>query len=188
MPNGRCRMPAGKPQAGIASPRFPNGPYSRYLPERLIGRYTEAESDEKLLELRADIALVDARLADLLGRLDSGESRTVWQRLREAQREFTRARRSGATEEMRAALLAIDELIAQGASEASVWEDVLRLLDQRRRLVESERRRLVEMGQMITTERAMVLLGVVVATIRRHVTDRAALAAISSDLRQLVAQ
>ena len=60
------------------------------------------------------------------------------------------------------------------------------LLDQSRKLVESERKRYVEMQQMLTTEQAMTMLAMVVETIRRHVTDRAALAAISADIAKLV--
>lgn len=43
--------------------------------------------------------------------------------------------------------------------------------------MESERKRLVEMQQVITAEQAMTFLGAVVAAIRRYVTDRDTLAA-----------
>ena len=83
----------------------------------------------------------------------------------------------------------IDEVVrAVDARRASVvWDDLCRLLDQRRKLVESERRRMVEMHQMLTTEEAMTLLAAVVDSLRRHIVDRKVLAAVSADLTRLVA-
>jgi len=61
------------------------------------------------------------------------------------------------------------------------------MMEQRRRLVESEGNRLVKMGQVLTYERAMILLAFVQDSIRRHVTDRAVLTLIAQDLRGIVA-
>ncbi len=52
----------------------------------------------------------------------------------------------------------------------------------------SERRRLVELQQTITVERALVLIGAIAGIIKAHVTDRVTLAAISADLARLVQQ
>lgn len=65
------------------------------------------------------------------------------------------------------------------------WGTVRDLLEQRRKLVETEQRRLVTMQQMITAEQAVALLGAVAGVIQRHVTDRAILGAISADLAAL---
>jgi hypothetical protein len=74
----------------------------------------------------------------------------------------------------------------ENPTDAEARKEVAELLDQSRKLIESERRRCVEMQQMLTTEQAMTLLAVVVDTIRRYVTDRATLAAISADIARLV--
>ena len=83
----------------------------------------------------------------------------------------------------------IDEVVrtVDAKRAPAVWDDLCRLLDQRRKLVESERRRMVEMHQMLTTEEAMTLLAAVVDSLRRHVVDRKVLAAVSADLTRLVA-
>ena len=65
---------------------------------------------------------------------------------------------------------------------------MISLVEQRRKLVESERRRLVELQQTITVERALVLVGAIAGIIKAHVKDRAMLAAISADLERLVQQ
>jgi hypothetical protein len=71
MPNGRCRRHAGKTPVALALPQTRDGLYSKYLPRRLLGRYFETLDDEKLLHRNEEIALLDASLADLLGKVDN---------------------------------------------------------------------------------------------------------------------
>ena len=179
-------MHGGNAAIGIASATFKTGRYSKHLPTRMAARYRDAQRDTELLVLRDDVALLDARLADVLGRVDSGESGRAWSGLKTAYDAMLDANRAGDTGAMRAALLEVGDLIRDGAADWAAWAEVRSLLQDRRRLVESERKRLVDTQQMITTERAMVLLGAVVDTVRRHVTDRAALVAISTELGALV--
>ena len=66
MPNGRCSKHGGKSLAGIASPRFTTGRWSAVLPTRLAARYQAAQADPALLAARDEVALVDARIAEVL--------------------------------------------------------------------------------------------------------------------------
>jgi len=68
-----------------------------------------------------------------------------------------------------------------------VFEELVDLFEQRRKLAESERKRLVEMQQLMTLEQGNALLAAVLDSCRRHVTDRKALGAIGADLARLVA-
>lgn len=186
MANGRCRLHGGKSLAGIASPAFRHGRYSKHLPTRLAATYEEAAADTELLALREDIALLDARLEDLLARVDTGESGRLWQAAQQAFWKFRAASDSKRPEKMREALIELEHTIGRGVSDYAAWNEITAMLEQRRKLVESERRRLVDMQQMITTERTMVLLAAVVDTVRKHVEDRNALSAIAADIRALV--
>lgn len=186
MANGRCRMHGGKTPIGAGSPQFKTGRYSRYMPRRLADRYQEARDDPELLALREEIALLDAHLADLLGRVDRGESGALWLQLRQTYQDLNDARLRGDGEAIASFLSELGTLILRGASNEASWAEIRSTLDQRRRLVESERKRYVEMQQMITAERAMILIGAIVDVIRSHVTDRTKLAAISADIRSLV--
>src|SRR5918992_3542816 len=73
-----CSMHGGKSLVGPAVNTYRSGRHSRYLPVRMAAKYQEAEHDPELLSLRDQIALVDARLADLLARVDTGESGSLW--------------------------------------------------------------------------------------------------------------
>ena len=172
---------------GVAAGDFRHGRYSKYLPERLLGRYRDALADGELLELREEVALLDARLGEVLGRVDTGESGAVWKALRGAMAAYRQATAEGDASTAGARLAELQDLIERGTADEAVWAEIRGLIADRRRLVESERKRLVEMQQMITSEQAMVLLAAVVDTIRRHVGDRDTLAAISADIGRLVA-
>ncbi len=186
MPNGRCRMHGGKSLAGIGSPNFKTGRYSRYLPERLIERYQESSNDSELLALRSEIALTDTRLADLLSRVDTGESGVLWKSAQSVFLDLIAANASSDREKGTTALNDLNRILNLGVDDYLAWDEIGKMLEQRRKLVESERKRLTDMEQMITAERAMVLLSAVVAIIKEHVTDRKALSAISTDIGQLI--
>lgn len=187
MPNGRCYFHGGKNLGGIASPTFKHGRYSKFLPVRLLATYKASLSDPDLLALREQVAVLDARLVDVLKRVDTGESSRLWRQLRAAHGALLDARARSDTAAMAARLNDLGGLIGEGVADYAAWADVRALIQERRQVVESERKRMVEMQMMITSDRAMVLLAAVVDTIRRHVTDRSTLAAISADIGSLVA-
>lgn len=177
-------MHGGTSKIGIASGTIQHGRYSKHLPTRLAARYEEAASDSELLNLRHDIALVESRLVDVLGRVDSGESGKLWAELHASWAAFKRARALGKADEMAEALALHEQLISRGVSDYAAWHEVGSLLEQKRKLAESERKRLVEMQQTITTEQALLFVSAVMDSVRRNVDDRNALAAISRDLER----
>lgn len=136
--------------------------------------------------MRADVALVDARLSELVEHVDTGEAASTWTTLQDTHAEFMVARATSDLPAMGAALNELGDLIERGASEQVVWREIGETLDRRKRLVESERKRLVEMNQMITSERAMILLAAVVSIIKRNVDDRKVLASISAEIGKLL--
>lgn len=142
MANGRCRLHGGLTPAGAAHPAFIHGRYSKYLPTRLSERYRTAATDPDLLALGSEVALLDARLAELVERTNATEAGVV-------------------------------------------WAEIVQLVEQRRRLVESERRRLVDLQQYLTAEQALGLITAITASVRRHVHDREALRAISADVARI---
>ena len=188
MRNGRCSKHGGKSLVGPAAPGFRHGRYSKLLPTGLAARYTEAQTDSELLALRDEIALIDARTADVLQRLGRGESSATWDTLQKAARGLRRAVAANDRAETIVHVAALQIVLEGAGADVAAWREVLGLVNQRRVLVESERRRLVQMQQMVSVEQAMTLVAALVDTVRRHVSDRQTLAAISEDLAALVAQ
>src|SRR5262245_19691930 len=91
MPNGRCSKHGGKSLVGPAAPGFRHGRYSKLLPVQLAARFDEAKADPELLGLRDEIALVDARIADVLERMERGESSKTWSNLQYCARGLRKA-------------------------------------------------------------------------------------------------
>jgi len=85
-----------------------------------------------------------------------------------------------------ASLREIGDIIKAGDHDYYIWHEIEAALEQRRKLTESERKRLVDMQQMITSERAVLLIARIADIIRTHVQDQRTRAIISTELRTLV--
>lgn len=178
-------MHGGKSPIGVGSGTLTaNGRYSKHLPTRLAGSYHEAKNDPDLLNLRSEIGLLDSRTQDVLGCVSNGEAGELWKRLKEALREYDKAKQDDKAE----AFGHMRWLINEGWQEWMNWMEIRHIIQERRSLVDSERTRLKDMQQMLSAERANLLLGAIVDVIKRNVTDRRTLAAIATDLRGIVSR
>lgn len=184
MPNGKCRNHGGASPVGVAHPSFKTGRYSKDLPARLAARLQEASVDPDLISMRQEIALVDARTNEVLSRLDSKEAAAHWMQLKDLVEQF---RLGTATQRIQAAE-ALSTWSTEALSDYAVWAEVLDLMERRRKLAETESKRLAAMGQFLTASQAMVLLASVVDVIRRTVTDKQQLSAISREIGRLADQ
>jgi hypothetical protein len=78
-------MHGGTVRKGIASPHWKHGRYSTALPEKMAALYYRSMNDPHLMNMRSEIALLDARLYELAekfqaveGPLSEGEIRDAW--------------------------------------------------------------------------------------------------------------
>lgn len=193
-----CYHHGGKSLVGTASPQFKTGRYSTLLPEHLQLRYQQALDDKDLLVLRDEIGLVDTRLGDLVKTLNQEDNAARWDEVRSAFTAYTNAKdkaeaKAEAKEDDEDALAMAEHALTKlrsaiyaGRDDSRVWEDITDKVHDRRKLVESERDRLVKLRQMITAEQANVLMRQIADSIRRHVTDRDTVQAISADLLRLL--
>lgn len=168
-------------------PQFKSGRYSKYLPERLRERYQATQQDPDILVLRDEIALADARLADLLTRVDAGESGALWKDLKDLVDQLGKTVEALDLDGARDALKGLRDVMLKGYTDATAWQEIQAVLMLREHLVRSERQRLVQMQQMISVEQAMTLIAALTESVRRHVTEPDALRAISTDLVRLTA-
>lgn len=183
-----CYIHGGKTPSGIASPHFKSGRYSKSLPGRILERYTEFLSDENILALDDEIALVSARIAELLGNLEHGDLGARWLELQKHYELMVQAVASQDLGAGRAAFEALGAVIKEGADEFLSWSQISELLESRRKLVDTERKRLVDAQQVITSEQAMVLVTALIDSVRRNVRDPATLTSIQADLTRVLNQ
>jgi hypothetical protein len=166
-----CYHHGGRSLSGASSGTFRHGRYSKDLPTRLAARYEEARTDAELLSLREDVAVIDARLADLMANLDRGEAGRLWVALGVALADLERARRSNDARGVAEALTTMGDLIRQGASEAQRWGEIYEAEKLRLALVDGERKRLADMEAMITASQATVFAVAVKTVFERAVRE-----------------
>lgn len=182
----RCRMHGGTIPRGLALPQTKHGRFSKDLPTRLLAHYQAALDDPETIALREELALLFAREGDLLGRVDTSEAGAHWRGVRDALADFRRAQRRDDAPSAAGALREMERLTDLGLADYEAWAELRDTIEARRRLADTERRRLEAMQQMITTERAMLLVAALVDAVRRHVDDRQVLDAIGRELERLV--
>ena len=68
----RCRYHGGASLSGIASPTFKHGRYSKVLPTGLRKKFEEAGKDPMLLSHEPELKLLDVKLSELIGELETG--------------------------------------------------------------------------------------------------------------------
>jgi hypothetical protein len=146
-----------------------------------LDRYQQSANDPDQLALRHDIALLDARLDDLLRRVGTGESGDAWTRLRKVFAEFYKAHEADDDDKMDQKVEALNEIIAEGAGDETNWAEVLSLLEQRHRMVESEQKRQITGKTMLRADDAAAFVDAMIQSVRLHVKDSDALAAIGAD-------
>lgn len=180
-----CHYHGGASPIGVGSASFQSGRYSKALPAKLAERYEAALRDPELLSLRDEIALNDARIAELVGRLNTGESGERWDALAVQFGAVRALAQAGELEALGVALEALGETIHHGADDRGQWQAIADAIDLRRRLAGTEMARLVVLQQMLTAEQAWALLGAVEDVVLREVPDRSVRAAVAGALYEL---
>ena len=181
-----CYVHGGPTPGGIASPHFKHGKYSKELPDRLIADYQKSINDPEILALTSEISLTDTRIMDLLTRVDTGESGSLWKHARSVFMDFRSANASADQDKMTIALTELNRVLNLGVEDYHSWDEVGKLLEQRRKLVESERKRRTDMDAMITAERQMLLVAGILGVIKENVTNRKILSALTVGIRALI--
>lgn len=180
----RCRKHGGTAVRGPLHHNYKTGRYSRAIPGNLMQAYERSLQDDELLSLRDEIALLDSRLDDCVKALpnagaDLGSAVFLHARMVAAIRE-------GDADAMGRAVTELGSVLSDAQDATRGWEHVIGLLEARRRLVESERRRLVDMQMMIDSSRAVALMMAFIDIVRRRVHDDTVIREIGTDVRGLL--
>lgn len=185
MKNGRCYMHGGKSLEGPALPQYKTGRHSHVLPKDLRERYEAGLTAEQLLNLAHEISLIDQMIYDAMARSNMGASEENWLRLIALQEEIDEHMANRAIPEAMACRDQMRSIIREEKTALAMRFRVDNLVDKRRKLVDSETRRLTNMREIMTADQALVLIDQVLSLVTEHVTDRAALSAIATGIRAL---
>lgn len=146
-----------------------DGRHKNTLPKPFLDMYLESMDDPQLLELRDEIALLDLRINELTAKVKEGENDQMWSKIRTLWSKFMFAVTIGDVAEQNKLLSPLNNAITNGASERLAWNDIASLVDRRRKLVETESRRLIAAQHMITVEQAMMILTMTIGSLQEAV-------------------
>lgn len=146
-----------------------DGRHKNTLPKPFLEMYLESMNDPQLLELRDEISLLDLRINELTAKVKEGENDQMWEKVQALWRRFMFAVRTGDLVEQNKIINPLNILIQTGASERLAWQDIASLIDRRRKLVETESRRLIAAQHMITVEQAMMILTMTIGSLQEAV-------------------
>jgi hypothetical protein len=172
MQNGRCRNHGGLHPKGLNHHSTKHGRYSKYLPKGLLERYQEAEHDPDLLSVKSEVSLLQARIGELVQRLYSGESGSLWQELKEAWAGFESAYAAKDVNAIPNWLNQLRNLIQRGHGAEVAWREVAEAIDRKTKVASHEWKRLVDMKQILTAEQATLFAMTILEVITRHTPEK----------------
>lgn len=184
-----CYMHGGKTPRGIASPHYKHGrntPWANILPKHLTDAFHASFTDPKLLSLRKDIALTDARIAELLAALVREDAPLTWEQLVNAKADFYKAQGSKNVGASKVALDAIMRLIDQGADDVDKWAELRQAQEHKRKLTETEWKSKTALARVLTMEQFANFLEAFKSAIITKVSSRTEQQAVIDAVRDMV--
>lgn len=165
----RCRLHGGKSPGGMASARFKHGRYSLYIPMDLRKRYEQSRHDPELLSHEPDLRLMDIHLQSLLKQLNKTEGLEAFAQVKKVWKEFQKAKSAKDQIAMSKGAEKIDQLFKQGVSADGIWSKIREVVETRRRILESENRRIRDSQATMSCEQVLGLVELVVDILRKSV-------------------
>lgn len=161
MANGRCYLHGGKvPAPGPSHPNYRTGKSSKYwtiLPESSQVIYDAVAARNDWAELRDEVHLLEVQIIELYAERSPVPTRELWQRALE---EFRAEERALVSDDRTARLkhrFELKALLEEGLRDANVRREVRDVIQDKRKLVEAEGRRMVQAGQVMFADQAAAL-------------------------------
>jgi len=161
--------------------------YKSGLPARMMDSYLRSLSDEDVLSNLDSLALVDARVDELLSKVEKHNTSALWTELNKLYNDLKRAQMMNDAQSAAYLFGQIESVIKRGAEEAASWGEIFGLLDLRRKLTESEQRRLINLKEVFTADQGVAIIRLIVQIVKKHVQDQETLQKIADDINDRLA-
>lgn len=162
--NGRCKTHNGNAVSGELHPSYTHGNRTRirrYMPERLAEIYDNYTDDIELNDLDPNIKLIDARIDELLGRLESGDYGNNYKKINDEFDKLDTAIKEGDDVGIFIQMNALRKLIKDGSKDYQVWSEIVDLNMKRSQLLERKHKILLSSENAITVNEFTAFLSVV---------------------------
>lgn len=179
-----CRWHGGHTSVGPANGAWKDGKYSRYLPPKLAERAAAFEQARERMDLGADVAALDARVAELMETLDSSGASVA--ELRSSWETVERANSARDFPALAAAMTTHGTLIRALVDAAAVWAEIRDTWQDKARMIAVDVRRRATDADMIQSERLVPLFAAILEAVKAEVPDPRARTAIANRVVQLM--
>lgn len=174
-------------QHGGASPGRPiiHGRRSKYLPARLLERVEDGLTDTNLISLTEDVALMDALICEECENLGEDKPAELW---KQAARQFSDYQNKKDADDPKeraagmAAYWALKETLENGNGVYERIGRIVNLTEQKRKLSESELKRLVAAKQFVTVQELTIFVARLQNLIIESVKDPSERAKLASGI------
>lgn len=166
-----CSFHGGRMPKGPLAKNYKHGKYSGSLPGKLLGAYHHSLHDPQIVSMSDALALCDSRIDELTKELEEadGPGDTIT-RARSKLREALRCNEGSARD---GHLSTLQDILERGASADQIWDRILQAIEGRRRVAETESRRIVSMGQAVPIQKVVEIIGMISQAMRNTVLTHA---------------
>lgn len=184
----RCRFHGGASPRGLAHPRTTSGLYSKDVVGSFGEKYQAMlEHQDELLNLNDSIAVIRAQISEILDGMDTSESGDAWREAHAIYKRMVRALKKRETETFNEEMALMGKVLNYGVGESAKIESLAKLVEQDRKLVDTEMKMRDRKKDMLTAEQAKGLIRAIVMIVRRH-TDQEQLAKISEEVNKVLVE
>lgn len=156
--------------------------YLEKLPPRLKGIFAKLTQTDAEVSMNKQLALLDARELELIGRLDTDESGAAWRRVKGSAKELKAAiEREDKVAQAKQLWLLLDA-IEKGGSEEEQWDEIRFSAEGRRKISETERKHLDAQRASMSLDQIGQVASFLGNLLKRYITDQARLAAAAEEL------
>lgn len=163
LPNGRCKFHGGMSVSGPAHYKWKGGARSKYrefLPESSKMVYDNLMEGSGVLAMHEEIALLEMQIGTVLAEQSPVPLLELWQRALEQFNNEERALVANDWTSRTRSRYALKALLEEGLQDAQAREELRDVIDAKRKVIETESRRMVMAGQVLFADQAAAMFHV----------------------------
>lgn len=169
---GRCKFHGGSSLSGPDHPNWKHGKYSDALPDNILKHYEEIIADGRLTELKEDLAIVTALIKESFIDLKDNHqaTSTYFKTMGKLVLDIRVMMEEMGVDEIPPnlfmALEVFVEIFDKARSANQKMMEILTMIEQKRKLSESEQKRMMNFHTLFSSEQVLALMQRVVAIIK----------------------
>lgn len=157
---------------GGMSPQGPQTKFDKVVPRHISKILKRLKNDPKLLQNQDEILLLDARIADLLSRIQAGITPDRMLQVRDSVNRLKDALREGDADRVVTIVDTLDETTAEMVTDSDdLWTEIRHVIEQRRKLIETERKIMESEEVMLTPDKLLIIAAETSRIVRKYIHE-----------------